>query len=374
MKFCRRCVQPDTRPKIYFNKKGICGACLWELEKKKRINWRKRQQELKKIAEWAKKETKKHGTYDCVIGVSGGKDSTFQALYARNRLGLRPLLVNGEPENRTEVGNKNLENLKKLGFDCISLRPNPRVMKKLIKKDFYEFLNPIKVTEFSLWASAYIIADKFNIPLIIQGENAALTLGTSAEQNKTGDAFNVVQLNTLLSGWKPFVGNNITEKDLFMLHFDLESLKKKRTKAIWLQYYVKEWGFSHNTEFSIKHGLSKREEHDPELTGRISPYCSIDSDLQIVNQMLKYIKFGFGFVTDEVCYYIREDKMTRDEAIKLVKKYDGKCGDNYINSFCDYIGITVDEFWRTANSFRGDMWKKENGKWVLKNTLWENEK
>ena len=148
MRICKKCIQPDSRPGIFFNDNGICGACVWQEEKKK-IDWTSREKELHDITNWAKKNSK--GNYDCVIGVSGGKDSTFQALTARDRLGLRCLLVNSEAEDITEIGKYNLENLKQLGFDVISLRPNPKIMKKLIKYDFYKHGNPVKVTEFSLW-------------------------------------------------------------------------------------------------------------------------------------------------------------------------------------------------------------------------------
>ena len=114
MKICKRCIQPDSRPGIYFDENGICGACLWDQEKKN-INWDLREKELFKIAEWAKKSTKSN--YDCVIGVSGGKDSTKQAITARDKLGLRCLLVNYQPENITEVGKKNIENLKNKKYD-----------------------------------------------------------------------------------------------------------------------------------------------------------------------------------------------------------------------------------------------------------------
>ena len=126
MRICKRCIQPDTRPGIYFDDQGVCGACLWE-EKKKEIDWESREKELQDIAEWAKKTTKSN--YDCAIGVSGGKDSTKQALTARDRLGLRCLLVNCEPDGITEIGRHNIENLKKLGFDVISIRPNPKVLR-----------------------------------------------------------------------------------------------------------------------------------------------------------------------------------------------------------------------------------------------------
>lgn len=196
VKVCKRCVQPDTRPGIYFNEEGICGACLYHEEVEKKIDWDTRQKELKEITEGAKKTTK--ANYDCVVGVSGGKDTTLQALYSRDNLGLRPLLVNGEPEGITDIGRHNIENLKQLGFDVISIRPNPRVLKKLIKRDFYKYLNPVKITEYYLWASAYIIAHAFGIPLIIQGENPGLTLGVrNTGVGTDGNALNANKQDTV---------------------------------------------------------------------------------------------------------------------------------------------------------------------------------
>ncbi len=373
MKYCKKCVQPDTRPGIYFNEDRICGACLYE-EEKKNIDWSSREKELREIVTWAKQKAEENkSNYECVIGVSGGKDSTFQALYARDRLGLRVLLVSGEPDGITEFGKKNIENLKQLGFDCITLRPNPKIIKKLIRKDFFEFVNPVKVTEFSLWASAYIIADKFNIPLVIQGENDALTLGVKKTALKDNDdALDINKSDTLASGWSRYLGNEVTEKDLFMFKYDEESIRRKQIRAIWLQYYAKEWSQPHNGEFAIKHGLTTRpKDTDPAEIGTYGLYYSLDSDLTPVNQLLKHIKFGFGLCTDHACYDVREGKITREEAIELVKKYDGKCSYKLIKNFCDYIGITVDEFWKTAESVRGDMWENKNGNWSLKDPIWE---
>jgi N-acetyl sugar amidotransferase len=366
MRYCKKCVQPDTRPGIFFSEDSICGACLYE-EEKKNIDWTKRKRDLKEIAESAKKEARvRNCNYDCAIGVSGGKDSTFQSIYAREELGLHPLLVNSEPEGITEAGRKNIENLKNLGFDVISLRPNPQVMKKLVKKDFYEVLNPVKVTEFSLWASTYIIADKFNIPLIIQGENAALTLGVSKTGTGVGDdALLVDQQDTLTSGWERYVGDGVTERDLFMFHYDREAIRAKGIRAIWLQYYTREWSQTGNAEFAVSRGLQGRI-NDPLLTGRLSPYISVDSDMQILNQMLKYYKLGFGFMTDDTCYHIRDGKLSRDEAIKLVEQYDGKCGQRYIDEFCAYIDITAEEFWQVVDRFvNKKLFQKDptTGKW-----------
>lgn len=370
MKICKKCIQPDTRPGIYFNKDGICGACLWTEEKKK-IDWKTRENKLQKIAEWAKKTTKSN--YDCVIGVSGGKDSTKQALTARDRLGLRCLLVNSEPDEITEIGRYNIENLKNLGFDVISLRPNPKIMKKLVKRDFYKYLNPVKITEYSLYSSSYIVADQFNVPLIIQGENVGLTFGVSL--TGVGKGFNALKINeshTLSSGWEEYLEvAGIEERDLYMFHYDRKRLEKKGVRGIWIQYFLKEWSYRGNAEFAQKHGLRFRPaDFDPNAIGTYMPFAQLDTDMHVVNQMLKHIKLGFGECMDHACYDLRDGLITRDEAIDLVRKYDGKCAEQYIENFCDYVGITIDKFWRVVNKFRGSMWVKDaQDKWY--NTYWD---
>ena len=365
MRICTKCIQPDTRPGIFFTDDGICGACMWE-EEKEEIDWASREKELQDIAECAKKTT--NSNYDCVIGVSGGKDSTKQALTARDQLGLRCLLVNGEPEGITEIGRYNIENLKKLGFDVISLRPNPKVMRLLVKHDFYKHLNPVKITEFSLYASTYIMADKFDIPLIIQGENPGLSLGASLTGVGTdSNAMKADELQTLSSGWKEYVEvEGIEEKDLYLFHYDRKKLEEKGYKGIWLNYFLKEWTNHKNAIFSKEHGLRWRSENfDRESVGTYSPYFQLDGDLTQVNQLLKYIKFGFGQCLDHVCYDLREGRVTRDEAVELVKKYDGKCSEAYIEKFCSYIGISQKEFWATAEKFRGSMWRKgSDDEWI----------
>lgn len=369
MRYCKKCLQPDTRPGILFSEGGICYACLYEKEKKK-INWNQRFEEIKQIASDAKGEAKKRGNlYDCVIGVSGGKDSTFQAMYCKEKLGLHPLLVNCTPDEITDVGKKNIDNLNHLGFDIISLHLDPIVAKKLARKSFLEKGNLVTASEYCLWASAYIIADKFNIPLIVQGENAALTLGTALKQEQTDDAFSVVKLNTL-GGFNSddLIDTKIgvSKEDLYFYAMpDIEGMKKKGIRAIFLQYYAKEWSQVTNADFSIARGLVGRTDdlHD---IGRYRRYTGLDCDLIIANQMIKYLKFGFGFATDEACYDIREGRLSREDAIWYVKEYDGKCGQRYIDFACNYLSITKKQFWDVVNRYvNRDLFSQdENGNWV----------
>ena len=357
MNYCKRCVQPDTRPGIEF-KDGVCMACHYS-ESKKSIDWMRRLFDLEIIAQWTRAQK---GNYDCVVGVSGGKDSTYQSLFARDVLGLHCLLVNSEPEGITDIGRKNIENLKNLGFDVISIRPNSRVMKQLVKKDFYQYLNPVKITEYSLWASAYIIADKFNIPLIIQGENPAQILGVSGCLPQDGNALNANLQNTLRTEWESYISDTITKRDLYLYHYDREKLTAKGVVGIWLSYYDRDWSPRRNAEFSVEHGLTIREDFNPEDIGAYVPWAQLDSDLVPVNQMFKYYKFGFGQCTDYCCYDIRDGLMPRKTAWELVGLLDGKCGSQYIEKFCKYIDITESEMWKTVDKFRRyDPW----GRWKL---------
>ena len=369
MRYCKKCVQPDTRPGIYFNEEEVCGACLWQDQYMKIVEWEQRHNEVFNIATEAKEKAQTKGVpYDCVIGVSGGKDSTFQALYARDKLDLRCLLVNGAPDGITDIGRKNIENLAKLGFDVISLRPNPQIMRALIRKDFYRYANPVKVTEYPLWASAYIIAERFDIPLVIQGENQGLTMGTLKGFGTNDDALNVNKQHTIEKNYLDEYHDDkkgISEKDLFFYNYDRERIRKKGIRAIWIQYYSKNWSSPGNGEFAIKNGLFLRpKDYDPYEIGQYWRFNALDAGSVVyVNQMIKQIKYGFGATTDSACYEIREGRITRQEGVKLVREFDGKCSEQYIKKFCDYIDITIDEFWRVVNNFRGDMWKKnrENG-------------
>ena len=373
MRYCKRCLQPDTRPNVVFDDEQICFACRYE-ESKATIDWAAREAELKSIAEEAKAEAVKRGNiYDCVIGVSGGKDSTFQALYARDRLGLNPLLINCAPDEITEIGRHNLDNLNNQGFDIITIRPNPIIAKKLARKSFFERGNIIAASEYCLWASTYIMSVRFNIPLIIQGENAALTLGAAKNQEPTGNAFSVTQLDTLSQQKvEDFIdlSENITEKDLFFYKIpSVDEMKAQGTKAIFLQYYTKEWSQVTNADFAVARGLIGRQDDLHDL-GRYRRYTALDSDMQIPNQMIKYLKFGFGYATDEICYDIREGRFSREDGLWYVNEYDGLCGQKYIDKACRYLSITEEEFWEVVDRYvNRDLFEKRDGKWVRKFTV-----
>lgn len=372
MRYCKKCLQPDTRPGIQFDEDHICYACRYEEEKSK-IDWQSRWQELVSLADQAKKQ---RGNYDCVIGVSGGKDSTFQSIIAREKLGLHPLLVNYVPDNITPVGQHNINNLSHLGFDIIRIRIDPCIERKLAKRGFITQGNIYVYAEHSLWSSAFNIADKFNIPLIIEGENPALTLGTCLHTDTSGSAFNIASFNTLTGSPLDDLPQEEfpPEKLYFYKMPPMESLKAKGIVAVWLQYYMREWSQVGNADFAVARGLHGRMTEDLHDLGRYRRFTALDSDFVIVNQMLKYFKFGFGFATDEACYDIREGRLTREDAIWYVKEYDGKCGDQYINAFCEYIDIPLTDFWKVVDKYvnKNLFYKDAKHGWLPKFTVGED--
>ncbi len=354
LNYCKKCCQPDTRPQIVF-KDGVCGAWLWE-EEKKTIDWEDRKARLVRIAEDARRIAKIRNTHDCAVGVSGGKDSTFQALYAKEVLGLNCLLVSAFPDEATEIGLHNFNNLVSKGFDCIRIHVNPILLARLMRDDFIKYCHFRKATEYPLWASVYTVAKEKNIPLIIQGENAALTLGVSKNMNTDWDASTVYKTNTIADATAVEHYPYIDPKYLKLYTFP--DLSKWKRTAIWLNYFVKEWSPTHNARFAIDRGLQVRTDN-LDAIGRIHPWTCLDSDFHIVSQMHKYYKYGFGFATDEACYDIREGLLTREQGMELVKKYDGKCDRKYIKKFCDFIGISEEEHWQVVERFKKyDPWNR----------------
>ena len=149
---------------------------------------------------------------------------------------------------------------------------------------------------------------------------------------------------------------------------DVGEMKQKGIRAIFLQYYAKEWSQVLNADFSIARGIKGRMDDDLHDIGRFRRFTALDSDLQIANQMIKYLKFGFGFATDEACYDIREGRLSREDALWYVNEYDGLCGEKYIKIACDYLGIGKDEFFRVVDGLvnKDLFYKDENGRWKPK--------
>ena len=347
MKYCKSCLQPDTRPNAYFSEEGVCPACVYHKELQN-VDMEERFHILKELLE---QYPRRPGQYfDCIIGVSGGKDSTRQALWARDKLGLRPLLVclSYPPPQVTQRGVENISNLIELGFDTLVVGPQPETWRKILREGFLKFTNWARATEQAIIGSAPQAAIRYKIPLILWGENPGLQLGDMKTVGRTGyDGNNLRFMNTVSGGnlqWLFDAG--FTPQNLISFRYPTtREFDSINIQIVYLGWFWNDWSLINNGMYSVANGLQIREESVLE-TGDLTRVSSLDEDWVTLNQMIKYYKFGFGRVTDHVNEAVRERLMSREHGIRLVEEYDGSCAPSYIESFCDFIDISVDDFWK----------------------------
>ncbi len=365
--YCKTCLNPSTRPNSSFNSDGLCTVCEFENNKKvKGIDWKSRRKEINKIKLWGQKNTK--SVYDCIVTVSGGKDSIRQAFYARDDLGMNPLLISVQypPEQIHDRGANNISKLISGGFTCITFTVDPIKYKELCKHNFFNFGNWGRHSEMVLFAYPLHAAVAFDIPLVFYGENPLYTMGEK-EGGFGGDATGLAEGNTVRGGTNSLNFDNATEEDYHFYNIpSLKDMKRAKLKLVYLGYYIEDWYGFRNAEFAKKIGFKKRNE-PPEIIGDLWGVTAVDEEFRIVNQFLKYYKLGYGCVTDQVCEAIHQGKINRNEAIDLVNKYDGVCDLKYIKNFCKYLDISLSQFWEVLDKFvNKDLFEKHDGKWKPK--------
>ncbi len=351
MKYCSSCLQPDTRPNAVFNDAGICPACSY-FAQLQHVDWLERFEILKDVL--ARFPRRPGQYYDCIIGVSGGKDSVRQALWIRDKLGLRPLLacLSYPPEQVTERGVDNISNLIELGFDVVISAPAPGTWKRLMHEAFMRFTNWAKSTELALFSSVPQLAIRYGIPLILWGENPGLQLGDMKTLGRTGyDGNNLRFMNTLAGGGLDWMlESGVAPSELLAYRYPSpESFETNGLQIVYLGWFLGDWSLVNNALYSCTNGLEKREDTVAN-TGDLHGVTSLDEDWVTLNQMIKYYKFGFGRVTDYVNEEIRLGRMSREQGIVLVEKHDDACGAGYIEDFCRYIEISVPQFWEKVHA------------------------
>jgi N-acetyl sugar amidotransferase len=352
MNYCRSCLTPDTRPNGRFNSQGICLPCEFTARGIEE-NYEKRLEDLKQIVHKLTRTTKK-SRWQCIIGISGGKDSTRQALWAREKLGVNPLLVSiaYPPKQISYVGAHNLSNLIDHGFDTMVIGPAPVLSKDLVREAFLRFCNWCKATEMALFSGVPRVAIQKGIPLIFWGENPALQVGdTGTLATSIWDGNNLVNSNTLAGGnldWFTEVAGSASRLEMYRFP-DREQFRKHRIQTIFLGPAWKDWSGETNSRVALANGLQFRG-GDPRASGDILGTSMVDEDWTIVNMLLKYYKFGFSRGTEYANELIRSGIVTREEAIHYAELDEG-CDDCYIESFCKYIDLPVSEFWATVRKF-----------------------
>ncbi len=362
MKFCTKCVMPNTKPDLHFDEEGVCDACNSQKTKNSQIDWIKREKEFLELV----KKYKVHPDYDAVIGVSGGKDSTYQVLKVLE-LGLNPLCICFEPTIPTEIGRKNLENLNNLGVDLIHIKRNPVVYKKLAKEAFKRTGDNEWQNHLGIFTTVPKLDVNFNIPLIIWGESPQIEYGgpASSKTRNTLDRQWLEEFGGLLGNRiSDMVGvDGLSQRDLSLYTYPRdEDIKKVGLSGLFLGYYFK-WDLREVLKKSKANGFSVQ---DRPVETTYENFENLDCYSNHVHDYLKYVKYGFGRATDNACLDIRLGYITREEALRLVNKYDGIPPKLAIKEYLQYTGFTKEEFDKIVDSYTNKrIFKRdENGKFL----------
>lgn len=370
MKYCTKCVMPDSRPGITFNEDGVCAACQ-SYERRKSINWEKRYQELEALCD--KYRGCNGDGYDCAIAVSGGKDSHYQVHLMKNVMGMNPILFSVEDNfPMTEAGKHNIKNIsEEFGCNIVSLKPDIRAQKKLMKYMFENYGKPTWYIDRLIYTYPLHMALKFNTPLLVYGENVSYEYG-GADYIETYSARDQIK-NGVASGMDDnelIEKAGVTAKDLFMTKAPtIEEMDK--LDPMYVSYFIP-WNSFLNYEFAKKHGFHDLT-HEWDRTHHVENFDQIDSRAYLVHSWLKYPKFGHATATDYTSRMIRYGMLSRDEAIKLVKSKDHNLDPASVRDFCEFVGYSETEFWNIIdNLYNKDLFmKNEIGEWVLKNPVWK---
>lgn len=353
IKYCSKCLYPETKPDLYFNEDGVCSACIAAEEKYIGINWKQREVEFHEIIDHYRLP-KEHTGYDCLIPVSGGKDSTYQAYFMKEICGMNPLCVCFETTSVTEIGQKNLDNLTKMGLDVIHFKKNHEVYKKMVVESFKRIGDEMWPNHIGIFTIPVMFAVKFNIPLIIWGENSQQEYGGPNLESVKNTVLNrkwLEEFGGLLGNRiQDMIGvNGITEKELTPYFYPSdEDIERVGVTGIFLGSYFF-WDARKQLEIVQNCGFSVKEDGPTE--GTYTNYENIDEKLVSLHDYLKYVKYGFGRATDHACIDIRNRRLTRAEGIELVNKYDGKYPHYGISEFIKYSGMTKEEIDSIIDSY-----------------------
>jgi len=370
MRYCKRCVLPDTRPGIKFDENGICYACL-AAEKKKAIDWDKRMEELKVLCD--KHRGCNGDYYDCIIAVSGGKDSHFQVYIMKEVMKMNPLLVSVDNFSWTNAGRHNFFNIRDaFDCDCISLNLSPNTARKLFRKAFDKFGSPTWFWDRAVYVYPIRMAINMKIPFIIYGENINYEYG-GAQTKETPSALDQINNNVAKTfDWNEWIGDgDVTMKNLnFCIYPSQEEIKNACLEPVYLSYFMP-WDGYKNMEIAKKWGF-KTLEGEWCREGFIEDFDQIDAIGYLVHAWMKYPKFGHARATDVACYWIRTGRISREEGVKLVQQHDHKLDSKMVKDFIDFTGYSDQEFWKIVDKhYNRNIFEKIDGQWKIKTPISE---
>ncbi len=374
MKYCKRCVYPEVAVNLSIDDDGICSSCrsFEEFEKLSPSFWKKRQKRFDEIINEKLKNNKSN--YDCIVPVSGGKDSYYQTHVMVSNYGLKPLLVTYHGNNYLPSGDYNRDRMREVfNADHIVYGPSIDVLRKLNRIGFKKMGDMNWHAHCGIFTVPIQLAVKFNIPLIIWGEVAWDISG----MHSPGDFVEFsarVRHEHSLRGYELFdfiddPKDKLTEKDMLWAKYPSDKeILDVGVRGLYIGNFFK-WDPNYHAKLMNKKYNWKPSFQNFERTYR--KISNLDDRYENgIHDLMKYIKFGYGRASDHASKDIRTGYLSRKKGIEYVKKYDHVVSSD-LDYWLDYVNMKEEDFWKIANSFRDKrVWKKVKNEWV-KNNLWD---
>ena len=362
--YCKKCVMPSSSAiPVEFDENGICSGCATAIQKIE-VDWNRRKKQFQNLLD----QYQNNSNYDCIIPVSGGKDSYFQVHMVKNVFKMNPLLVTYNANNWTKTGYENLHNMRDaFGCDHILFTPSIDLIKRMNRIGFKLMGDMNWHGHSGMNTYPFIVAVEKKIPLVIYGEHGFMDIGGMHSYNDYVEFTQRYRLEHNLRGydWQDFLGfegkDKIYENELLGFKFPSDKdIKDVGIRGIFISNYV-EWSGNNNATIAKEYGFKENSEDFQRTYRKISNLDDMHENG--IHDYMKFIKFGYGRATDHVCKDIRDGKIDRAKGIDIVNKMDHVKPNDLIR-WLKYVEMKEDDFDNIADSFRDPgVWHQENNLW-----------
>ena len=371
MKYCVRCILPDTRPGIFLDEAGVCSGCRGHDDKEGKIDWPARAKAFDAVVAEAKSRS---SGYDCIVPVSGGKDSWYQVITCQKH-GLKVLGVTWRTPGRTEIGQRNVERMiEQLGIDHVDFTINPDVERRFMIAAYERKGATAIPMHMALFAIPTRLAVQMRVPLVVWGENPQLEFGgdeadrLATELDLDWIAKHGVTNQTSREDWIGAEGLSDTDLAAYRLP-PAEDFEAFAPKSIFLGSFFK-WNSFDNARISGEHGFESGAGH---LKTGVWSFADIDCHFIALHHFLKWYKFGILRSFDNLSVQIRYGLTSRDEAIETLRDGGFQIPAEDIARFCAFVGKPESWFWEIAEGFRDQsIWRRDGDIWKIPGFLIED--
>ena len=329
VKRCTKCILPEGFPGIAFDDKGVCNLCnrheeLWGEWKNSESLREKSKYKLNRIFEWAKSKNKK---YDALVAVSGGKDSSYALHLCKKVYGLNVLSFTNDHGLRADFAEENVDKIvKKLGVDHV--RTEEPLLMELYRYLFVKTSHFCSVCELATFNSNFMVAEKYDVPLIIWGSSSRTDAGFPKEFNPWNPWYFKNVLRN--SEYSKKVKSTYFNKN-YLLRSAIDRFIGKR-KLILLPNFI-DWNEQDIMDFLQKeYDLIFHGEHKDCIFTDVAGYLQKKDNPTLDPDMMKYSS------------WIRNGQMDRETALKLITNSNVNELPDVYDVFLEKLNLTPNEF------------------------------